>query len=61
MERYTMLCWMRQGARKGVYGDKKSNIAGYKEKIKIGADNNYFELVENADYDGSQKEQGKLR
>ena len=47
------------GARKGVYGDKQSNIAGYKEKIKIGADNNYFELVENADYDGSQKEQGK--
>ena len=46
-------------ARKGVYGDKKSDKTGYKAKINIGADGNYFELVENSKYINSAAEQGK--
>ena len=38
------------GIRKGIYGDKKSQNAGYKTKINIGADKNYFELLENSKY-----------
>ena len=46
-------------ARKGVYGDKKSDKTGYRAKINIGADGNYFELVENSKYINSAAEQGK--
>lgn len=46
-------------ARKSLYGDKKSDKRGYKAKINIGADGNYFELVENALYDSSKDEVGK--
>ena len=46
-------------ARKSLYGDKKSDKKGYKAKINIGADGNYFELVENALYDSSKDEVGK--
>lgn len=47
------------GIRKGIYGDKKSQNAGYKTKINIGADKNYFELLENSKYYRSSLEQGK--
>lgn len=45
--------------RKNIYGDKRSDLKGWKAKINAGADGNVFELVENAQYDGSQEEQGK--
>lgn len=45
--------------KKGVYGDKKSDEAGKKAKINIGADGNYIELAENALYSNSSIEQGK--
>ncbi|MBP3677531.1 MAG: hypothetical protein J6I97_04210 [Agathobacter sp.] len=48
-----------QGVRKGVYGDKKSDLSGRKAKTNIGADGNYIELAENALYTGSLAEQGK--
>lgn len=35
------------------------NVQRWKAKINAGADGNVFELVENAQYDGSQAEQGK--
>lgn len=47
------------GVRKGIYGDKKSDNKGYNAKINIGADGNYFELVENSKYTSSSPEQGK--
>ena len=47
------------GVRKGVYGDKKSDLAGRKAKINIGADGNYIELAENALYSGKSQEKGK--
>lgn len=47
------------GIRKGIYGDKNSQNAGYKTKINIGADKNYFELLENSKYYRSSLEQGK--
>ena len=49
----------RQGAKKGIYGDKKSSKSGFESKINIGADKNYFELLENARYSGTSAEQGK--
>lgn len=48
-----------QGIRKGVYGDKKSDLNGRKAKTNIGADGNYIELAENALYTGTSTEQGK--
>lgn len=48
-----------QGIRKGVYGDKKSDLNGRKAKTNIGADGNYIELAENARYTGTSTEQGK--
>ena len=44
---------------KNIYGDKRSSSGGYNAKIKVGADGNVFELVENAKYNGSKKETGK--
>ena len=49
----------QQYVKKGIYGDKKSDEKGYKAKINIGADGNYFELTENSLYSNSSKEQGK--
>lgn len=49
----------KKGLSKGVYGDKKSDDAGKKAKINIGADGNYIELAENALYSGSKEESGK--
>lgn len=48
-----------QGVRKGVYGDKKSDMNGRKAKTNIGADGNYIELAENALYTGTLTEKGK--
>lgn len=45
--------------QKNVYGDKKSSNKGYLAKINSMAENNYIELVENANYDRSAKESGK--
>ena len=45
--------------RKNIYGDKRSDYKGVKAKVNVGADGNIFELVENAQYDGSKHEQGK--
>lgn len=45
--------------RKNIYGDKRSSGRGYNAKLKVGADGNIFELVENSKYDGSKVEQGK--
>ncbi len=45
--------------RKNIYGDKRSSGRGYNAKLKVGADGNVFELVENSKYDGSKVEQGK--
>lgn len=47
------------GVSKGIYGDKKSNRKGLQAKINIGADGNYIELAENAQYIGTSPEQGK--
>ena len=44
---------------KNIYGDKRSSNCGYNAKLKVGADRNIFELVENAKYNGSEKEIGK--
>jgi hypothetical protein len=44
---------------KNIYGDKRSDEKGWKAKINVGADGNIFELVENAQYDGSKREKGK--
>lgn len=44
---------------KNIYGDKRSDKKGWKAKINVGADGNIFELVENAQYDGSKQEKGK--
>ncbi len=44
---------------KNIYGDKRSSSGGYNAKIKVGADGNVFELVENAKYNGSKKKTGK--
>lgn len=44
---------------KNIYGDKRSSNGGYNAKLKVGADGNIFELVENAKYNGSEKEIGK--
>lgn len=46
-------------AKKAMYGDKKSDAKGYNAKINVGADGNYFELVENSIYDHSSTEIGK--
>ncbi|MCD7756253.1 MAG: hypothetical protein LUJ09_08040 [Firmicutes bacterium] len=46
-------------ARKNIYGDKKSDRAGYKAKINTGADGGIFDLVENAKHVGGKAEQGK--
>ncbi len=45
--------------RKNIYGDKRSSGKGYNAKLKVGADGNIFELVENSKYNGSKAEQGK--
>ena len=45
--------------RKNIYGDKRSDRKGWRAKINTGADGNVFELVENAQFDGSKAEQGK--
>ena len=44
---------------KNIYGDKLSDSKGWKAKINVGADGNIFELVENAQYNGSLSEKGK--
>lgn len=44
---------------KNIYGDKLSDIKGWKAKINTGADGDIFELVENARYNGSLPEKGK--
>ena len=44
---------------KNIYGDKRSDKKGYKAKINVGADGDIFELVENAQYNGSLPEKGK--
>ena len=44
---------------KNIYGDKKSDHKGWKAKVNVGADGNIFELVENAQYKGSEPEKGK--
>lgn len=44
---------------KNIYGDKLSDSKGWKAKINVGADGNIFELVENAQYNGSLPEKGK--
>lgn len=48
-----------EDVNKNIYGDKRSSNSGYNAKIKVGADGNIFELVENAKYNGSEKEIGK--
>lgn len=48
-----------RGIKKGVFGDKKSDVKGYKAKVNIGADGNYVELAENSLYTGTSVEQGK--
>ena len=45
--------------KKNIYGDNQSSKAGWKAKIRAGADGDIFELVEDADYTGSGAEQGK--
>ena len=45
--------------KKNIYGDNQSSKAGWKAKIRAGADGDIFELVENAEYDRSSAEQGK--
>ena len=45
--------------RKNIYGDKKSDSKGYREKIDEGADGSIFWLVENDQYNGSKDEVGK--
>ena len=44
---------------KNIYGDKNSDLKGWKAKVNVGADGNVFELVENAKYNGSKAEIGK--
>lgn len=44
---------------KNIYGDKLSDKKGWRAKINVGAEGNIFELVENAQYDGSRPEKGK--
>ncbi len=44
---------------KNIYGDRRSSNSGYNAKLKVGADGNIFELVENSKYKGSKVEQGK--
>ena len=44
---------------KNIYGDRRSSNSGYNAKLKVGADGNIFELVENSKYDSSKVEQGK--
>lgn len=46
--------------RKNIYGDKRSDSKGQRAKINVGADGNIFELVENAQYNGSRPETGKV-
>ena len=46
--------------RKNIYGDNRSDYKGIKAKVNVGADGNIFELVENARYDGSKQEKGKI-
>lgn len=45
--------------RKNIYGDTRSDKKGQAAKIKVGADGNIFELVENSKYNGSKQEVGK--
>lgn len=45
--------------KKNIHGDNQSSKAGWKAKIRAGADGDIFELVEDADYTGSGAEQGK--
>lgn len=45
--------------KKNIYGDNQSSKAGWKAKIRAGADGDIFELVEDAGYTGSGAEQGK--
>lgn len=44
---------------KNIFGDKRSDTKGWKAKINVGAEGEIFELVENAQYDGSKAETGK--
>ena len=44
---------------KNIYGDRRSSYGGYNAKLKVGADGNIFELVENSKYNGTKVEQGK--
>lgn len=48
-----------EDVNKNIYGDKRSDKKGWKAKINVGADGNIFELVENAQYNGSNPEKGK--
>lgn len=48
-----------KGAQKGIYGDKKSTKSGFTAKMNIGAEGNYFELLEKSRYYSSSLEQGK--
>lgn len=45
--------------RKNIYGDGRSDRAGWKAKINTGADGGIFDLVENATHKGSGAEVGK--
>ena len=49
----------KSDVNKTLYGDKRSDEVGWKAKINTGADGNIFELVENAQYNGSRPESGK--
>lgn len=49
----------KEDVNKHIYGDKESDVKGKKAKIRVGADGNIFELVENAKYDHSSNETGK--
>ena len=46
----------RKNAKKAVYGDKRSDNAGRDALINTGADGSVFELIENANYDGSGRD-----
>lgn len=46
-------------ARKNIYGDRKSDRAGYRAKLNAAADGDIFSLAENGTYIGSEEERGK--
>ena len=51
--------WRKVMQEKNIYGDRKSDRAGYRAKLNAAAEGDIFNLAENGTYIGTESERGK--